>query len=265
MVNILLSFVQISDTHISHELDYGREDWRHSALKGAQALVQQVNALPFPVDFVLHTGDVVYDPEAAAYHKARDILSQIKYPVYYVAGNHDHPAELQHILLGNTDILSPFCYEFEIKGVQFIVLDSNGPAEPPRGNVIPQQMAWLKELCSKEDSRPLLVAVHHNVLRVGSPWLDEVMRIVNGDEVHQTLLLAKDRLRGVFFGHVHQGIHMYRDGILYTSALSSWSQFHAWPGLADTVPDKGAECGFNVISLTDDGTTCVRHWRFRVE
>jgi 3',5'-cyclic-AMP phosphodiesterase len=261
----LLTFVHISDTHISPDPDYGLDEWRHTTHDGAEALVHHVNALSFPVDFVLHTGDVIYNPDAQAYHTARAMLGQINYPVYYAAGNHDDPVALQRILLGRSDILSSFHYEFEVNGVQIIVLDSNGPVEPPHGIIVPEQMAWLRGLCSKADARPLVVAVHHNALPVGSPWLDDSMRITNGEALHETLLLAKNRLRGVFFGHVHQSISMYRDGILYTSGLSSWSQLHGWLGLTETVRDEGAECGFNVVTLTDDGTTYVRRWRFRVE
>lgn len=264
MPDTLLTFVQITDTHINPDPDYGLKTSPHNTREGAEALVQQVNALPFKVDFVLHTGDIIYDPEPEPYYAAREILGQIKYPVYYVAGNHDHPAELQRILLGRSEILSPFHYEFEVNGVQIIVLDSNGPAEPPRGYITPEQLTWLHKLCARADTRPLVVAVHHNVVPIGSPWLDDYMRITNGEDLHRVLLSAKDRLRGIFFGHVHQGVSMYRDGLLYTSGLSSWSQFKAWPGLTDTTHDVGAECGFNVVTITHN-QTFIRHWRFRVK
>lgn len=263
-LNPLLTFVHITDTHISPDPDYGRDETRHSTQEGAQALVTQINALPFKVDFVLHTGDVVYDPEIDPYHTARDILGQIKYPVYYTAGNHDHAAELQRILLGCGEILAPFHYEFEVNGVQGIVLDSNGPAKVPRGYMTDAQLTWLQSKLLKTDQRPLIVAIHHHVLPVGAPWLDEYMRITNGETLHQVLLQAKDRIRGVFFGHVHQDISMYRDGILYTSALSSWGQYYAWPGQVDTVPDKSAQPGFSVVSLTSE-QTYIRRWNFQVE
>src|SRR5258705_3517838 len=108
-----LTFVHLSDTHISTDPEYGKHHTPHSANAGAEALVKAVNALPFHIDFILHTGDVVYDPVAEAYLTARDILSQLKYPVYYLSGNHDSGAELQRILLGRTEILSPFYYTFD--------------------------------------------------------------------------------------------------------------------------------------------------------
>ncbi|MEZ4667108.1 MAG: metallophosphoesterase [Anaerolineae bacterium] len=262
MFSPLLTFVQISDTHISPDPEYGKNHSAYGTQTSARALVKAVNALDFPIDFVLHTGDVVYDPVAEAYQTAKDILGELRFPTYYLAGNHDHPLELQRQLLGSDKPQSSFHYTFEINGVQIICLDSNGPAEPPRGNIIPEQLTWLDSLCSADDNRPLVVAVHHHALPVGSPWLDDYMRTINGETLHTVLQKSRHRLRGVFFGHVHQNIQMLKDGILYTSALSSWCQFHSWPGLADTVDDTG-EPGFNVISLTRD-QTFIRRWQFRV-
>ncbi len=258
-----LTFVHISDTHISQDREYGKHHTTHSTQAGAEALVKAVNALPFDVDFVLHTGDVVYNPDAEAYTTAKAILSQLTRPVYYLSGNHDAGADLQRMLLGRTEILSPFSYTFDANGFQIVCLDSNGSAEVPRGNIVPQQLEWLNAICSAQDVRPLIVAVHHNALPVGSPWLDDYMRITNGTDLHQILLKAKNRLRGVFFGHVHQNIQMLQDGILYTSALSSWGQFKSWPGSSETVNDDDTP-GFNVVSVTDD-QTFIRRWSFRVE
>lgn len=264
MAEPLLTFVHMSDTHIGIDPEYGKQHTAYSTQISTTALVKQINALPFKVDFVLHTGDVAYDPDASAYYTARDILSELKYPIYYLAGNHDHATELQGILLNQKESRKPYYYEFEVNGVQMVCLDSNGPAEVPRGNIVPEQLEWLDGLCSAQDNRPMVVAVHHHLLPVGAQWWDEYMRVTNGEAVHDVLRKAQPRLRGVFFGHVHQSITMYKDGVLYNSALSSWTQFRMWPGLSDTVPDENAEPGFSVVTISRD-QTFIRRWRFQVE
>ncbi|RMF79360.1 MAG: hypothetical protein D6737_11680 [Chloroflexi bacterium] len=264
MNDVMLRFVHISDTHFSHDPNYNRDYAAYIPAVGTRALVEQLNALPFTPDFVLHTGDVAYDPLPEAYPVARDVLSKIKYPTYYIAGNHDDPAALQTIVMGRDDIATPLHYEVEINGAQIVCVDSNGPAEPPAGFVTDEQLAWLRALCEADDDRPLIVAIHHNVVEVGVPWLDEWMGITNGDAVHQALRPARQRLRGVFFGHVHQNLTIVRDGILYSSVLSSWAQLHAWPGMTRTTPDIGAEPGFNVVTITRE-QTFIRHHRFAVD
>ncbi|MEP7293750.1 MAG: metallophosphoesterase, partial [Chloroflexota bacterium] len=81
MPETLLRFVQISDTHISHDPHYNVDGAMHTPLIGAKSLVHQLSLLPFKPDFVLHTGDVVYDPDELAYPVAREILSAIEVPV----------------------------------------------------------------------------------------------------------------------------------------------------------------------------------------
>ncbi len=257
----LLRFVHISDTHLNPDQRYTQDVAPHSAWRGAEVLVETLNALPFTPDFVLHTGDVAYDPHPAAYEAAHRLLSQIRYPVLYIGGNHDDPAAVQRIMMTRGD--QPLYYEQEINGVQLVLLDSNAPLppgyQPPSGHVDDAQLAWLNALCRADDPRPLVVAVHHNVLPSGIPWLDTYMALINGEAVHQALLQARHRLRGVFHGHVHMNLETLRDGILYSSVLSSWYQIHAWPGQTETVVDTGAEAGFNVVTVTAQQTLIRRH------
>lgn len=257
----MLRFVHISDTHINPnaEPQYGSDDGRPPTIEAARALVAEINALPFAPDFVLHTGDVAYDPDPDAYEVCLDILSGINYPVYYLAGNHDHSPSLQRIMLGRNEPVPDLYYAFDMNGVQFICLDSNGPAEPPAGSVSTAQLEWLSGLCQADDERPLVIAIHHNPLPVGIPWLDQYMGLRNGEALHQAVLPARHRLRGVFFGHVHQNLDIYRDGILYCSTLSGWYQLHAWPGMVDMTRDYGAEPGYSVVMITPQQTFIRRH------
>lgn len=256
---VTLRFVHISDTHISHDPAYILPEARHTPINGARALVDAINNLPFEPDFVLHTGDVVYDPDPLAYVAAQEVLSKIRFPVYYLAGNHDDGEMLQRIML-NCEPLVPFDYQFEVKGIQIVCVDSNGPAQQPAGNVTEDQLARLEGICKDTtDKRPLVVAVHHNVLANGVPWWDDFMRMTNGQDFHQALLPARHRLRGVFHGHVHQPVDTYRDGILYSGVSSSWYQLHAFPGQTDTRGDADGEPGFSVVTVTPDQTFIRRH------
>jgi Icc protein len=255
----LIRFVHISDTHISPDPNYTRPGADVTSWAGALALVDQLNNLPFTPDFILHTGDVAFDPYPEAYAACLDILGRVRCPIYYVAGNHDDSPAIQRIMLQRSEPLPTLHYAFEVNGVQIVCVDSNGPVDPPAGYMTDDQLEWLRGQCRPDDERPLVIAVHHNVLPVGVPWLDNFMGIRNGEMFHQAILPARDRIRGVFHGHVHQNIEVIRDGILYSAALSSWTQFHAWPGLAETLTDEGAEPGFSVVTVTETQTFIRRH------
>lgn len=261
--NALLRFVHFSDTHISADPTYNHAEADYTPMQGAYEVVRQINALPFEPDFVLHGGDVVYDPDDSAYVKAREILSEIKYPVDYLMGNHDERHGFQTLLLGQQATSEKHFYEREINGVQFLFLDSNAPAPFAGGALGKIQLEWLKDICNARDPRPLAIGVHHNALPIGSPFWDEFMRMRDGEEFHTVIKAALGRLRGVFFGHVHQSSETYRDGVMYVSVPSTWYQLHCYPGQSGILQDVDAEPGFNVVSITETQTFIRRH-RFRV-
>lgn len=257
----MLTFIHISDTHLSPDPEYTTSLGGHiKPHAGTVALIEHLNNLPYTPDFVLHTGDVIYDPIPDACPHAKAIFDKLKYPLYCIAGNHDHPQTLFKTF--HPEYQKTY-YEFERAGVQFICLDSNGPATPPAGNVTDEQLSWLSERCMADDNRPLVIAVHHNVLPVSIPWLDDYMGITNGEAVHAAILPARDRIRGVFFGHVHQNVDIVRDGIHYCSVLSPWLQFESYPSLEQSTPDVDAEPGYNVVTITQN-QTFIRRCRFKV-
>jgi 3',5'-cyclic AMP phosphodiesterase CpdA len=171
---------------------------------------------------------------------------------------------IQRIMLGVDEAKTPFDYTFEVNGVQVICLDSNRPAPPWLGKVSDEQIAWLDGLCRAADERPLIVALHHPVLPMGAPFWDNQMCMVDAEALHQTLLHARGRLRGVFSGHVHQNTDIVRDGIAYFTGLSSWYQGHNYPDQRASEPDRFAEPGFSVVTVTREQTYVRRH-RFTVD
>lgn len=261
-----LRFIHLSDTHINSDTNYSSPIAKFTPLVGAKALVRAVKALPFTPDFILHTGDVAFDPVPEVYAFIDEMLSEIGAPIHYLRGNHDDAAALQKVLMKRETVQDYLYYEFEVKSVQILCLDSNGPHNPANasGFVTEEQLDWLDSRCTADDERPLVVAVHHNIIPVGVPWLDDWMRTENGEEVHEILRQARDRLCGVFFGHIHQNTQTLRDGVSYISAASSWGQLIGYPIPENTmyITDIEAEPSFNIVTITD--TTCsVRRHEFK--
>lgn len=263
MSEILLRFIHISDTHIHSDPTYNSRYATYTPQVGMQGLIKALAELPFRADFILHSGDIVYDPDIEMYAHARRELSKLGLPLYYVCGNHDSSEGIQRFLMDRTDLTPKLNYTFEVNGVQFIVLDSNDTSRVtvPAGYVSEDQLAWLEGLCTADDARPLVVATHHNVLPSGVPWLDGYMRTANGEALHAVLVKAQHRLRGVFHGHIHQPVDQYSDGVLYSAAASPWCQFGAFPIPDNTMvtEDRIAQPGFSVVSITRNSTYIRRH------
>lgn len=255
-------FVHISDSHIGPKRDYAQHE--HLSWPCSVRVVEIISNLPVQPDFVIHTGDVVTDPHPAAYRLAAETFSRLKVPVYYATGNHDRPEDLHHFLrMGPKTDLFPgrntLAYRFEVKGYRFLVLDGRGPDEiDPHGVLSDEQLAVLREEAGP-DGPPLTIFLHYPTLPLNSPWMDQNMRLLNWQSFHEALLPARDRLRGVFNGHVHQNMQTRRDGILYVSVASLFSQFFAWPTDTDTGFDPDHPPGFNFVTLQPRQTIIHQH------
>ncbi len=250
----LLTFIHISDTHL-YANPHPSLPPTPNPLARAEAVIKHINAQVFPIDFVLHTGDVGDDlPDIEKYREAQGVLKKLSAPLHVIPGNHDNRDWLREVFYPHSN--TPY-YSFEHKGVEVACLDTSVPNQP-HGEISERQLAWLMKICTAPSDKPLVVALHHHLFPLGSLPMD-TMTVKTGVTVHQTLLKARARLRCVLFGHVHERLSFIRDGVLYATAPSTWFQLKTWPGQTGSfVIDDVALPGYNIVTLTSDGLTTVR-------
>jgi Icc protein len=269
-----LRFVHISDTHVGATPDY--QLWGYSPYSMFEALVAHIKALPFQPDFVLHTGDVTQDASDEAYALVFSALNKLTTPVYYVPGNHDNPDALRRGWLGVSSGTERFDYTKDLGVVRLLAFDTRytippGERLPDRaaGMMTQEQLQALREEC-QQDGPPLLIALHHQPVKLDSPMLDdgfdndgvrETMMLECAEEFLKAIAPARDRICGVFFGHVHRGFQVMRDGILFCSAPSALLQFQALPSHTQPIKADDELPGFNVVTI-QDGQTLVRQYTF---
>lgn len=264
MTDDIVYFVHVSDTHLGPEPDfelYGRKPHPY-----AERLVEILNNLPVRPDFVIHTGDVVADPNPDSYLLAAETLEELNVPIYYANGNHDTASDIhQYLAMGpkedafeDQDVL---CYTFEVKGYRFLVLDGHGPDEiDPKGLLSAAQLDFVRRE-AQPDGQPLVIFIHFPVLPMNSPWMDQNMLLVNGEALHQALLPARARIRGIFHGHVHQPMQTAKDNLVYTAVASTFFQFSAWPTDEECTFAAGEPPGYSFVHLMP-GRTIVHQYSF---
>ena len=257
-----LTFVHLSDSHLMPDPHNVGTEFV-SALAATGALLREIEALPAPLEFVLHTGDVNHDPQREDdYRRTLELFSRLGVPVHFLPGNHDRSLWLQRVLQGVEDPGPHADREFEAGGVQFLLLDSTVPREEGgHGRLEPEQLAWLERRCAAPDRRPLVVALHHNPLSLAVSWPEELI-LRNGEALHEILLLARRRLRCVLYGHIHESLLTLRDGIAYQSVRGSCFQLRTWYGQSSLGPEPLQWPGYNLVTLTERDTF-VRHCRVR--
>lgn len=258
---IVLEVIHISDTHIGPDRSL---DIRGSNVYArTEALVAAINNLPFQPDLVVHTGDVVNDPDTEAYKLSEELLSQIEAPVYYATGNHDDVPMMRDALgFGEKELLVPesldqLCYRVGGAAAEFgefFVVDGKVPPEDgPHGHISAEQVDAV--LSAISGTKPVAIFLHFPLTPIGSRWIDDHLLVTNGVEFQNAVAeRAGSQLRGIFSGHLHRGIQLYRDGVLQSGVSSPACEFTAGP--EDDFCDflAGGPVPFHHITFTEEAT-----------
>jgi Icc protein len=200
---------------------------------------------------ILATGDLVND-DPAGYEYFRTEFTALGKPVLCIPGNHDDLPAMRAALSQPP---------FQLGGVydagnwRTILLDSTIPGETG-GALSAASMAFLEEALASAPERYALVCLHHHPVAMRSRWLDTV-GLANGEEFI-ALLKRFDTVRGVVFGHVHQALDAYRDGLRMIATPSTCSQFKP---LSDDFAIDNQPPAWRTLTLHADGRLDTQlHW-----
>tara|TARA_Y100000588_G_scaffold355647_2_gene411045 strand:- start:13555 stop:14382 length:828 start_codon:yes stop_codon:yes gene_type:complete len=254
--------VHISDTHIRPEKSFeihGRVPYRN-----LERLVDALKALPTTPKCIVHTGDVVGDGEPEAYELATQLLGKIGVPIYYAAGNHDDPDQVRDLPMGDT--VATFggfaSYAFDLAGERGIVLHTKGPHEEigGSGRFPDGQIDFLVEQI-EASTGPVSIFLHHCPLHLDCDWHDDKIDLLNGEDLHDALVPLSEQVRGVFFGHIHRGVQIFRDGVHYASVGTPYAPLNLWPETESDAARRDGEAPlpFNFITLTEQTTIVKEH------
>jgi Icc protein len=200
-------------------------------------------------DAVLVTGDIGDDMSAEAYAHFRRTLQDCGAPVFCLPGNHDDPALMTTLLDGDG---FQYCGRARIGGWGLVLLDTHVPGRP-HGRLAAAELERLDAELRALDDAPVLVALHHPPLPVGSAWLDGV-GLTNGD-AFLDVLDRHSNVRCVLAGHVHQEFDAPRGGVRILATPSTCAQFT--PRTERCVMDRRPP-GYRWLSLHADGSLTTR-------
>lgn len=199
-----------------------------------------------------------------------ELAQRLGFPVLTAVGNHDHRSVLRECLVnsiaqisGNASVTSPdemgptlfgisdgeplellggadtsveddrLCYRFSCKGQDFLVLDArDSQSIDPRGRLDTDQLSALERYFASS-TNSCTVFLHYPPIELDCQWIDRTMCVENGGELHSLFRKYRDRVRGVFFGHIHRPISAMVDGVLYASCGSSAMHFPNFPSLSE--------------------------------
>jgi 3',5'-cyclic AMP phosphodiesterase CpdA len=188
---------------IAHLSDLHLDLSRRSAERAERA-VDHVRSLAPRPDLVVVTGDVTDHGRPEEYAQARELLAGLD--AHLVPGNHDRRPAMRESLGLTGD--GPITAILEVGGAVVVLADSHVPGSS-HGELAPESAGLVERAAA--GARPLVVALHHPPLEIGSGILDPI-RLLDPEP-----LLAPLRSRAapsvVLCGHAHTALSAAVDGV----------------------------------------------------
>ena len=202
---------QISDCHLGPEPDFDYRGIR--PLDTLRTVIEQL-AGERP-DALLVTGDVSEDGSEESFALAAEAIDALDVPTVAVPGNHDHPGRMQpHFPIGPWD--GPL--SLRVDEWQLVLCDST-LSNDPAGGFSPEHIERIDSALRQHQERPTLVALHHQPMPVGSPWIDRFP--LRDPEPFRSLVRRHRQVRAVTWGHIHQAWSCHEDGVDWFGAPST--------------------------------------------
>jgi Icc protein len=169
-------------------------------------------------DLLLATGDLVQDDSREGYERFHEALAGCGVPVLVVPGNHDVPGFLSAVL-----DQAPFQLggHLDRGGWRIVMLDSYAEGDAA-GELSAAELAQLQAALAGAPG-PVLVALHHHPVAMGSRWLDRV-GLRNAGELFDCIE-RYPQVRALLWGHVHQAWDSQQGTLRLLATPSTCAQF----------------------------------------
>lgn len=247
----MLDFVQISDSHIGFHQEANPDV--AGTLKSA---VAAINALPQQPQFVIHTGDVTHLSKPDQFETAKDILSELRAPLFVLPGEHDfigsdHKRFFE--MFPSPDKTSAW-HSWDQNGTHFVALINVFNFEK-MGLLGDNQLEWLRrDLAAQKNGTPIVVFAHVPLYALFPQW-----GWTTEDGAKALSMLRRfDRVL-VLNGHIHQ-IVRYQDGTISFASANATAYPQPKPGTAPkpgplTLPHAALlqAIGYRQVELHDNG------------
>lgn len=184
--------------------------------------VTSINAHHSDATFTMVTGDIAHWGEPGAYARAQEILSTLAMPWYPLIGNHDdRDAYFSGLSNAKSDDTGKACFVVNNDAGTFIALDTLTEGTHA-GQIDGAQLQWLDHELSRAPGDVFLF-MHHPPMLSGIQALDNI-RLQNSNDLLALLSRHPDKVRHLFFGHMHRSFHGSWQGIPFSTVKSTAHQ-----------------------------------------
>lgn len=206
--------MQITDLHILAD-----DNTSLSGVKPFHSLgriIDDIKSLSPAPRLVIASGDLTDDGSPEAYRRLRRLLLELPCAVYVMAGNHDETEVMRAELPGDNIF---YQRQVDCENWRLLLVDSKLPGSS-YGFISEDELAWLENQLDNEDSRSVLIAMHHTPLRLcASPSCQ-----VKNAEIFLTRIRNFQQVKGLVAGHTHNAIEETLDQLRVMTTPSTMVQ-----------------------------------------
>lgn len=193
-----------------------------------RATINAINALSTPPAFVIHTGDISHLSKPAEFDQAKQLLSQLKVPLFTLPGEHDtigDRGKAYDEAFIRKDVQEGL-QVWDQAGIHFVsltnVLDFGATGTGKLGQA--QLNLLAKDLAAQKQDTPLVIFSHIPLYDLYPKW-----GWATADSAKLLSLLSRFASVTVLAGHIHQVIEHSEGNI----------RFHTATGTAYPLPAPG--------------------------
>lgn len=205
----MIKIAQLSDLHLLEDPSAERWGLNPNALF-ERCLTAALKQQP---DAVLLTGDLVHDESAEGYQRLAQRLQTSGITTLAIAGNHDNP-DLIAQTFGDAHLV--------MNGLTVIGLNTHIRGSDC-GFLGTEELERAQSLIAASN-QPVLLALHHPPVAVGSEWIDE-LGLADAEQFSDLVETHQAQLVGIICGHVHQVFETTLHGVPLWTAPSTNRQF----------------------------------------
>ena len=214
-----MKFVHVTDLHL---VDPFEELWGLNPYKRLDACLSDIETYHGDAEFCVISGDLADRGEREAYVALRKRLEAFAIPTYLMIGNHDdRPAFVKAFPEAYLDERGFVQFERHAGGAVFLFLDTF-KGEGSAGAYCEGRREWLKARLEAAGDTPVVIFMHHPPFDIEIPYMDRIK--LEDPDLFEEALGRKERIRHIFFGHVHRPVFVNWKGVSCTALPATGHQ-----------------------------------------
>tara|TARA_B100002051_G_scaffold259511_1_gene279139 strand:- start:64 stop:891 length:828 start_codon:yes stop_codon:yes gene_type:complete len=197
-----MKLIHLSDTHFVPD---GKKLYGHDPKARLQIAIEDINRNHSDAELVVITGDLTHWGEPDAFSSLASTLDHLKPPVQLLIGNHDERDVFRTYFKNQKHCGDGFVQSTRnVSAGHFIFLDTVLKGSHA-GHLCETRLKWLTDALGDAVGNDIFIFMHHPPCDLGLKATDKI-GLQQKEAFKSVITPYLDRLRHLFFGHVHRPV-----------------------------------------------------------